>query len=159
VWAILINSLLGNVCWAEKPSRAMSLARFRRRWEQFMPRGKTIVMLRGGDMDGETLSSAPTRMLTDVLRVFAGSGFAQGTAGKVAIFTGASCLPTNWICYKALQYRKLPTNSAKDGVVYEFFEDVMIDRCASLTKAGQRCKNEVECDSTVCKVHAQRPDL
>lgn len=121
-----------------------------------MPRGKTTIYLKGGMKDGEILADAPTRLLTDHLRVISGSGFTQEPDGKVGIFTDAYALPENWISYKSLLYRKLPNDPHKEGVVYEFVEDLIIDRCTSLTKASRRCKNEAEDGSTVCKVHGRQ---
>lgn len=104
-----------------------------------MPRGTTTVILKGGAMDGQELPSAPTRMLSDEIRVFSGSGFTDEPNERVGIFTSALHLPPNWICYKSLLYRKAVTDSRKPGVLYEFVEDVMVDRCESMTKARERC--------------------
>lgn len=121
-----------------------------------MPRGKTTIYLKGGMKDGEILPDAPTRLLTDLLRVFSGSGFTQEPGEKVGIFTDAPSLPENWLSYKTLLYRKLPNDPHKEGVVYEFVEDLIIDRCTSLTKTNRRCKNEAEHGATVCKVHGRQ---
>lgn len=120
-----------------------------------MPRGKTSIYLQGGVMDGEILPNAPTRMLADEMRMFSGSGFTQEANGKIGVFTNAPCLPEKWICYKTHLYRKRTNDPRREELVYEYVEDLMIDRCASLTKAGKRCLNGAEDGTDLCTTHSK----
>lgn len=120
-----------------------------------MARGKTSIYFKGGKSDGRYIEDISTLGLAETLQVFSGSAFTDEPDGQVGIVTDLECLPSNWISYKALIYTKTANDKHKEGVVYEFREELMVDRCDSQTKAGSRCKNEARDGSKFCSTHAR----
>lgn len=87
--------------------------------------------------------------------MFSGCGLTQEANDMIGVFTNAPCIPENWISYKTHLYRKHTNDPRREGLVYEYVEDLMIDRCASLTKAEKRCLNAAEDGTDLCKTHSK----
>lgn len=121
-----------------------------------MARGKTSIYLKGGKSDGVLIEDVAILKLADTLRVFSGSAFTEEPDGQVGIVVDLERPPKNWLSYKTQIYAKTVNDRHKEGVVYEFREELMVDRCESITKAGNRCQHEARHGSNHCPTHASK---
>ena len=116
-------------------------------------RGYSNVMYVGGFYDGKT-DNLPNNILRDKIRIMPEYYYSAAKNGKgmdIRRFNGK--LDENWQCFIVFIYQKKPKKNNSTGVVYEFIEELEIDRCSALTKKGKQCLNESERNSEFCKQH------
>lgn len=113
-----------------------------------MPRGFTNITLIGGKRDGEVFEGAPLRNLPNSLSFDSETFFADTANGDMAICKGK--LNNSWNSFSRDIYIRNDNEKYKSGVVFEFTETVMVERCEALTKAGKRCMKPAINGKTYC---------
>lgn len=115
-----------------------------------MPRGFTDITFVGGKKDGEVLKQVPLYNLPPSISFDSEVFFAETEDGGVVIYKGR--LNDSWHSFSREIYTKKDNDKHKNGVVFEFSEELMVERCTAQTKAGKRClkpalKGKVYCSS------------
>lgn len=123
-----------------------------------MTKGVTSLTFHGGPNDGEVIDDVPGIRVFPLVSRPTGSGFAE-VDGKVAVFTDAVTLPTNWFIFKTAHYVKREEQAGGEGVHYDFLDEMLVSRCRALTQKNGWCKNEAGPDERVCKTHARAANV
>lgn len=115
-----------------------------------MPRGFTDITLVGGKRDGEVFEEVPLYNLPNIIGFDSKTFFAETETGDMAIYKGE--INDLWHSFSREIYTKRANEKHKTGIVFEFTETLMIERCTAQTKAGKRClkpaiNGEVYCSS------------
>lgn len=118
-------------------------------------KGYSNVTYLGGPHDGDT-DELPAHILKDTVRVMSEYYYVtpeNGEGMEIRRFTGR--LHKNWHCYLVSVYQKRPKKKNSAGTVYEFIEEVEVERCYQRTKEGRQCRREAERNTLYCKQHAK----
>lgn len=120
-----------------------------------MARGYTDIYLIGGSRDSEILEHIPLRNLPNSISIRGKSFFAYGKEGMIAIKKGE--IDNTWHSYHSEIYVKKPNRKHMPGTIFEFKEEVMIERCKAQTKKGFQCLHASVTDDGFCNTHKTKP--
>ena len=117
-----------------------------------MPRGFTDIMLVGGNRDGEIIEDVAIYNLPKTIAFASETFFSETSNGGMSICKGK--INDSWHSYSRDLYTKSENEKHISGVVFEFTETIMVERCEAITKAGKRCmKPAINKESYCSSVH------
>lgn len=117
-----------------------------------MPRGYTTIYLEGGPNDGEVFEDVPLRQLPNKIQIPTSTFFASNPDGSMSIMKGE--LTKNWHSYAVNIYLKKDNVKHQLGTIFQWYENVMVERCKATTKQGKQCLNSVKIDNgQFCTMH------
>jgi hypothetical protein len=113
-----------------------------------MPRGKTVVIFKGGKLDGQQFDEANTRVLRPKITAPSESFMAITPTNEIGIYTGK--LNSNWFCFNTDVYEKQIRNDDTEPFVYLFKDKRIVNRCTAITKKGTRCSHPAVDGQSYC---------
>jgi hypothetical protein len=104
-----------------------------------MPRGKTVIVFKGGNLDGQQFDETNTRALLPTITVPNESFMGITPTNEIGIYKGK--LNNNWFCFSTDVYEKQLRNDTTDPFIYLFKGKRTVNRCTAITKKDTRCKH------------------